>query len=1014
MTGTLRPARALRDSPLPYRRKISATERLYLAAEPLAPPFAIQFVVVGEGRIDAAQLQDAVARAAAACPGARLLQVGDEWVDSGLAPEVRVSDHRVDVDALDDDPVIAGPFGGGRRTTEVVLARSGDGESCIVVRAAHAVMDAKGLLLWVDDIFRALRGAPLIGAPDPIADHDVAARLAAGQRPTTLTPARRGPFGPTGSTHSGHRFLWRHRTVAQTAPAAVARVCAALAETTPGPARFMIPVDLRRHDPGLYSTANLSLPLFLDVDPGTDWRGIHAQLLGRLAAAGELGEMNNQGLSRLPAPLARGLLRSAQRLGAHTDRNVATALVSHVGKVSLAALSAPGFTATSVLAVPVHTGLVPLSVVLAEVDGHTSITVSARSGLGMVARLEQLLDDLGTQLTAAGDPPAEAITPALPTVSQPVAGESIDGCFRRMVAAQPEALALIGPGGRLSYRALDRIVDSLALHLADRGVGPESTVAVLAGRTTAAAAAQLAVLRLGAAVLPLDPTHPPARLAAVLDDASPAYLLAGRGHQGLVDTDLPIGVLEDVTVDPGGPPVRGRVSSDQVAYLTYTSGSTGRPKGVPVTHRGVVNLVASATQWWALGPDTRFAHHHTPAADMACAALFTPLMTGGAVVLIDDEMSHLTLRRMLAESGANTFIFTPSLLEVALRLDLPEVDARCVVLGGERLTAGLARRARAFFGPATRIVNSYGPTELTMVCATEVLGELGDDGSSSVPIGRPPVNTPVYVLDDRQRPVAEGRVGELCFGGPQVAVGYLGRRELTAERFVTLPGAGRVYRTGDLGRVADGKLECLGRVDEQVKVRGNRVEPDEVRAALEEHPDVERAAVVGRETPSGGRALVGYLVVRDGAPLATADVREFLLDRVPKFMVPSALHVVVELPLSPNGKLDTSRLPGVEAPAEEPAAAPAAEPAASIDRVRSIWAAVLKIPANRVTPDADFFALGGDSLDSIEMLAQVSSAVVGPGGEERFVGQLEGLVTDMTLTRVHAAAESARGDGDAA
>lgn len=1011
-----------------FRRPVSATERLYLAARRLAPPFAIQLVITGEGRLDLPRLTEAVGKASEACPGARLIRRGDEWIDSGVAPRVLAVHHDVSLDRLDDEPVLTADLGSDGRTCEVVLAESGT-QTSVVVRAFHGVMDAQGLNLWVSEIFRALRGEEPLGAADPDADHDLVADVGreAG-RPTRLLPTRRGPLGRTGPAPADRAFHWRHRQISSTTPAAVARVCARLAERTEGASRFMVPVDLRRHRPELRSTANLSLPLFVDVESGAAWPAVHAQVLRRLSAGRELAEMDNGGLARLPGGVSRGILRTANRLGARRDRNLVSAIVSHAGRIDLHEVSAPGFAARRVAALPVHTGLVPLSIVMLECGGVTALTVSSRAGLGVVDRLDEMLDELDAALADGGS--AAHPVPALPVERRRYDDESIDSCFRRQAVARPDAPAVYGAAAVFTYAELDHWVDAIALHLIDRGLGPGAVVGVLDDRTPSSVAAQLAVVRIGAAVLPLDRKHPDARLAAVLSDAGAAYLLIGRGIEAPGGTELPVAVIEDVPIGDDVPPVSWQVSGERIAYLTYTSGSTGRPKGVAVTHRGVVNLAGAAADWWRLGPATRFAHHHTPAADMACAAIFTPLMTGGSVVLVPGDVSHVMLSAMLGESGANTFIFTPSLLETVLRLGLSSRGARTVVFGGERLGYGLVQRARAFFGPDTRLVNSYGPTELTMVCATEVIDDDLDrhDPADGVPIGSPPANTSVFLLDDEQRPIPAGAVGELCFGGPQVALGYLGRPDLTRDRFVTLPGGERVYRTGDLGRVVDGRLDYLGRVDEQVKVRGNRVEPDEVRSIIEEHPGVDRAAVIGRESERGGRLLAGYVVLAAPEAVGVDAIRDFLRARVPAYMVPTVIELVEDLPLSLNGKLDVGRLRGIGAAAAENAEVSGVQGAGSpgttvrdaedrgeevrdadsLEAVRLIWVAVLKVPEDRVVEDADFFALGGDSLDSLEMLSRVAKAIVGPAGEAAFVAQLEGLVADMTLRRVLAAAHLAR------
>ncbi|MFT3716360.1 MAG: non-ribosomal peptide synthetase [Gordonia sp. (in: high G+C Gram-positive bacteria)] len=997
-----------------FHRPISATEHLYLAGRSIAPPFAMQLAVIGDDRVDVEALRDAVAVAAEACPGIRLVRSGDSWVDSGFAPPVRLLGRGVDPDTLVDDEVLESPFGGGAHTVEVVVADDGE-RSTILFRAFHGVVDGKGLTMWVSDVFRALRGEEPAGAPDTDADADLVRRIGTGARATTLLPTRRGPVGATGPTGGGPEFVWRRRSVRGRPQASVARVCARLAEQIDGTARFMVPVDLRRHDPELRSTANLSLPLFVDVTGGTPWRRVQAQILSKMVAGRELAEMDNGGLTRFPEAVTRGLLTTADRVGRRTDRNLVSAIVSHAGRIDPEEVSAPGFTARRVLMFPVHTGLVPLTVALFDSGEYTEIVVSSRGGRQVTARVDAMLGRLDAALSE-GSPAAGSVdampVPALPVVERPADFESIDEAFSAMAARHPEAVAVDGPEGSYSYSALDAWVESLAAALSDRGVTAGSAVSVLDRRTPASVAAQMAILRLGATIVPLDPKHPDARLTAILDDSGTQLLLVGRGvtaPAGTTVASVPIDDLPDA-VTPAS--TARTVPGDRAAFITYTSGSTGRPKGVPVPHRGVVNYVAAATEWYRLGPETRFAHHHTPGADMAYAAVFSPLMTGGTVVLIPDDVSHLMLQGMLAD--ANTYLFPPSLMETALRLDLDPVPARTVILGGERLSYGLARRVRDFFGPDTWIVNSYGPTEASIVCTSSMVGRdpAGHDDAAGVPIGAPSPNTPVFVLDDRQRPVPEGEAGELCFGGPQVALGYLGRPDLTAERFVTLPGGELVYRTGDLGTVRDGELVFVGRADEQVKVRGNRVEPDEVRTVIEEHDGVARAAVAGRPTRTGGRALVGYLVPAEGAELTVDDVRAHLAARVPSYMVPTTIHLIDEVPLSANGKLDVQRLPGVddEAPIVAAPADAAPAPNDTAEAVRAVWADVLKVPAGSIGPDTDFFALGGDSLDSLEMLSRVAKSIVGAAGESRFVAQLEGLAADLTLSRVcDAVTTTARG-----
>ena len=975
-----------------FRRPISPTERLYLAGGPLTAPFAIQMIVEGFGDISLRSLADAVAVASAHSPGSRLVRSGNQWVDSGATPNVeRLESAALDFAALDEHPLLRRPFGGIPGATTEVLVLPGT-PTQVVFRAFHGVMDAKGLHLWASDVFRVLRGEEPSGAPETTSDQTLVDRIGAPGKATRLTPTKRSPLGRGKLTSDSPRFLTRHRSIARVSGAAVPKIAEILSAFAAQPLRLMVPVDLRRHDPAIRSTANLALPLFLDVEPGRSWSEINAQMLVGLVDRRELNEMDNGGLAKLPAPVVRTVLRTANRLGARSGRNTVSAIVSHAGLVDPADFSTPDFSADCVRALPVDTGLVPLSFVVVDNPDSTEIAVSARGGRGIAERLDALLDVIAAKL--GSDP------------SQPDLGtDTVIGLFRAKAAEAPSALAVASPDGDLTYGELDRRAGAVAAELQRRGVGRGDLVGILADRTPASIAGQLGILRAGAAFLPLDAKHPRERRDATLADAGVRVCLAERGHADDIDPQLDIVVLEAINGQDEPTPVD--VRPEDIVYVTYTSGSTGKPKGVEVTHGGVASLIGTATEWFDLGPDTRYAHYHTPAADMACAAMLFPLLTGGAVTLIPGEVNHVSLQSMLCESGANTFLLTPSLLDTIVRLGIEIPTPRTVIIGGEKLTTPLATRARAFFGPDVRLLNAYGPTEMSIICTAHVIDALPDP-TDTVPIGTTPACTPVHVLDDRLRPVPAGEIGELYFSGPQVARGYLGRPELTASRFVRLPDGRRAYRTGDLGRIRpDGTIDFAGRVDEQVKIRGNRVEPGEVQSVVEKFPGVHRAAVVARQRDET-TILVAYLIAEPDLDIAA--LRGWLAEHLPVYMIPAAVHLVDEMPITSNGKLDVSRLPGADAVAvdtRKPARREVArdEP---FEQIAAIWSSVLRVDVANLHDGSDFFALGGDSLASVEMFAQVSKSVVGRAGEAAFVAQLEGLIHQLTLVRVHAAAISAR------
>ncbi len=546
----------------------------------------------------------------------------------------------------------------------------------------------------------------------------------------------------------------------------------------------------------------------------------------------------------------------------------------------------------------------------------------------------------------------------------PARTETLD----RLVAAQarrcPDAVAVVDERGALTYAELDAAADAVARRLLRHGAGPETVVAVHAPRSTPLVTALLGVLKAGAAYLPLDPEYPADRLAFMLADAGATLVLADALPPGtdVSATVLPLSApLSDVDT-PAEPPPAHR---DNAAYVIYTSGSTGRPKGVVNTHAGIVNRLCWMQEAFALGPDDTVLHKTPIGFDVSVWEIFWPLTTGARLVLArpGGHRDPEYLREVIARHGVTTVHFVPSMLDVFLAgAGAHPTTLRRIVCSGEELPLDLARRCVELLAGAD-LHNLYGPTEAAVDVTAWHCTPSALAGVSRVPIGGPITGVRTYVLDAGLRPVPVGVAGQLYLGGIQVARGYHGRPALTAARFVPDPfgpPGGRLYATGDLARWRpDGTLEFLGRDDDQVKLRGLRIEPGEIAAVLREQPGVRAAAVVVRD-----QRLVAYLT----GEARTEDLREALRRGLPEYMVPSAFVTLDALPLSPNGKLDRAALPApvVAATARE-------LPVTATQRVvAAVWEEVLGV--EQVGLDDDFFDLGGHSLLAIGVLARLRDA----------------------------------------
>ncbi|MGW0668505.1 amino acid adenylation domain-containing protein, partial [Streptomyces sp. NPDC002746] len=590
-----------------------------------------------------------------------------------------------------------------------------------------------------------------------------------------------------------------------------------------------------------------------------------------------------------------------------------------------------------------------------------------------VGRVPLLTDEEHREAMALGAGP---VTPA-PAASLPE-------LFREHVRATPDLVAVVCGDVSLTYAELDARANRLAHALIARGAGPERLVAVALPRSAELAVAVLAVLKTGAAFVPVDPDYPAARTALLLDDARPALLVTdSRGAERLPRT-ASVGrlVLDDpktaaaTAARPADDPAVA-VAADHPAYVIHTSGSTGRPKGVLPTHGGLVDLLTDLQQqYFAPALKTRRRLRVALTTSISFDASWNQLLAlfaGHELHVLD----HATwsdpdaLVGYAARRGLDYLEATPSYLQELVEHGLlsdPQWRPALVAAGGEAVPQALWDRLRSAEG--VTCLNLYGPSECTV---DSVVARI--ESSRRPVIGRPVTNTRAYVLDGALRPLPTGARGELYIAGAGLARGYLNRPGLTAGRFVADPfgpSGSRMYRTGDLvRRDAAGNLEFLGRTDDQVKVRGVRVEPGEIEAVLAEHPQVSRAAVTARTEPGGEPRLVAYAVPEPGATVTGAALRDHLRGRLPRPMVPAAYVLLDALPLTPNGKLDRRALPE---PGPEGPAAPGRAPSTATEHLLvGLFAEVLAVPD--AGPDDNFFDLGGHSLLATRLVARIRSVL---------------------------------------
>ena len=566
-------------------------------------------------------------------------------------------------------------------------------------------------------------------------------------------------------------------------------------------------------------------------------------------------------------------------------------------------------------------------------------------------------------------------------INEPAANDPLRNCAHELFEAQvertPEAIAIVCNDEQLTYRQLNDRANQLAHKLERMGAGANSLIGIFVERSPQMVVGLLAVLKCGAAYVPLDPSYPAERLAFMLQNARVAVLLTQQsllerlpqysGPTLCLDTDWS-SIAQEPTTN-----LAVEVKPEQLAYVIYTSGSTGKPKGAMITHRGLTNYLSWCVEAYRVADGCGAPVHSSISFDLTVTSLFAPLMAGRSVFLLPDGIEALA-KALLERQDYSLVKITPAHLRALAEL-IPPGDiagrVRALIIGGEALHF----ESLSFWrqnAPATRLINEYGPTETVVGCCVYEVAKT-DPPRGPVPIGLPIANTKLHLLDDNLRPVLPGQTGELFIGGDGVGCGYLNRDDLTHERFMFSPlsEGDWLYRSGDLARVRpDGNLEYLGRADDQVKIRGFRIELSEIEVILKQHPSVSDCAIVVCEEPSGEKRLVAFFVSKE-TNVREQELCELLKTSLPDYMMPGAFVRLDMLPLTINGKVDRKAL-ALSAPLRSGNSNLVAARTPAEETLANIWAEVLNL--HNVSIHDNFFDLGGDSILGTLILARASRA----------------------------------------
>jgi len=977
----------VKNAVAPFSRPLSANERLYLAGEKHFSHLLIHLVVEGLGLIEKDPLERALAEASKAIPGSRLRLAGRRWIADGVIPRVIERKFSGDVTAelnttLQNAPMFDASAG---YTCDVLLLRA-PVRTYLVFRTLHAVMDGKGMMMWAEAVFQALRGDHITDAKSPMNE----GMWLASQRARVVKPPARGlAYAGPGLdvvTSAANQFQLASLTLKTSHPAIVAKLCTGvqslLMKTTEDAGRVMVPVDIRPNLPPEHqqSTANLSLPLFLRLQRGSDWQEHAGALLAELNAGNHLVYREAYRIhSRTPKFLLSWSLKKVWGQQISQGKYLCSSVISHLGRVDLKDFSTDSFQATLVMAPPSYAAIAPFSVavtenIVSDDEVHTTVCLIANKILYAQPQtlLEELVTKSGFSISQPTTPP-----PLPPAVHFENAVQTLHQLFEREAKRAPHAACLTFNGVTIDFETTNRRANQIAHYLLSQGLARGNFVGAGLLRSHELIIAILAILKAGGAYLPLDPESPPDRLEHFIVDSQAQWVLTTTAHQHFYKSAKNCVLLDrlDATLAPQpqtNPDLS--ISGSDTAYLLYTSGSTGLPKGAVNTHAGIVNTFAYLEQRCGLTANDVSLFRTPIGFDGTILEIITPLQVGASIVIVPPA-KHSDARFVLdliREQNVTFFSTVPSILEHVLdEIDgAPPPSLTKFMLGGEAFTNALYERILQHV-PHANIMNVYGPAE----SSNQALNFSSNDGPhscNSVPIGKPLANMQAWLVDHRLNPVPPDSIGELLIAGIGVGVGYWRRPDLSALRFFPhplVPTSGlRAYRTGDLCRLLpDGNFQYVGRNDQQVKIRGARIELGEIEHHLKDIDWIRQAAVIVRKS-HGQDVLVAFLsITQDCTDAQKQSLRATLEEKLPPYMIPAIFQYLEDLPLNANEKIDRKALKNFTF--DETAAT---DFTWSDDdrRMAKLWQSILGTP---VAPESNFFMLGGDSVLALKLIRLIEA-----------------------------------------
>lgn len=979
-----------------FTRDLSFNEKLYKIIEENYKSLAIQIIIEGFGKINSNDFYNAVKKANDACPLSKCIYRNNKWVESKKnTPIYYLNSFEFDGFDFSSDLFKKKINHSKNPVTEIFFVKSNPNR--IIFRVFHGAMDAKGALIWIKNIFRALNKKALIKCTSTENDLTILSKLPVKNKSSKLILDKKITNKKYNyNKANSNKINIKRISLEGRYNGIISKISKVLTDLFDDyNSRYLIPSDLRKYNKYIISNANLTLPIYLECDKSESWQEINNKFLYKLKNNNELNirPLNFKLLNKLPIKTLNLLIKTLIFKQKLKNKYMISSIISHLGKLNLTDFDTNSFNALNIYSIPVSQPFSPISFVIVENQKNTEIIISAYENKVPKTLLNQISTTIKEFLSE------QYIYKQLNNTQFNIKENlSIVDMFKLTALKFKKNIAVSENDVYLTYEELDYKSDTLAKIFMQKGINKSSLVPVYFDRSINLIIVILAIFKIGAIYIPIDISTKNFRINQILNDDSIKFIVSNKNLINKLSDikDKKIIVIDLINLDTKINLDDINIDENDTIYQIYTSGSTGIPKGVQITNRAFKNYLLWARNYYAINENNNFPLFSSISVDFTLTSIFLPLTNGGQIYIFK-EFNSITLKSMLSNFNINSLKFTPTHLSIITSLDIDFIiEKRLLIIGGEQLDIKLASLIQNMFVNC-KIVNEYGPTESTVGCIAHTFDISNDSKYNCVPIGKPIFNTKIFLLDKNLKFVKPHQIGEIYILGNSLSKGYYNNDNLNKTNFVFINGK-KAYKTGDLAKLNnENNYIFLGRVDDQVKIAGNRVELEEIKYTIKQYNNIKEVILIYDKTSSD---IILKCYFTSDKNINISKLKSFLRIQLANYMVPKFFIQINKIPISPSGKIDLKQLPIIDFNTNHLKKLNKNQNKYLTNtqkKLLSIWSLTLDINISQINLYDNFFDLGGDSLSLINMIDYIESDFSNSFDYTDFIKNLNIIYEDLTI-----------------